>query len=75
MGNVEMEMSDFRKDVEILINRQSMENGSDTPDFILSEYLADCLKAFDKAVRRRTDWYEPEGKEEMYRTKRDNPNA
>jgi len=47
----------FRKELEGLVNCHSMENGSDTPDFILAEYLADCLDAFDKAVTRREEWY------------------
>jgi len=28
------------------------------PDFILADYLADCLDAYDKAVTRRTEWYQ-----------------
>jgi hypothetical protein len=52
-------MTDFRKELEALINRHSKENGSDTPDFILAEYLNDCLAAYDKAVTRRTKWYAP----------------
>jgi len=47
---------DFRKELENLINLHSLENGSDTPDFILAEYLVSCLKAFDAAVRRRDEW-------------------
>ena len=53
--------SAFRKEVEQLINRNSLENGSQTPDFILAEYLTDCLKAFDKAVCQRTYWHRPKG--------------
>lgn len=45
----------FRKELEKLINRYSRENGSQTPDFILAAYLADCLVAFDRAVNQRTD--------------------
>ena len=47
----------FRKELESLINSFSLENNSDTPDFILAEYLSDCLGAFDKAAKRRTEWY------------------
>lgn len=50
-------MSKFRKDLEVLINQNSIENGSNTPDFILADYLVDCLKAFDKAVEKRSKWY------------------
>jgi len=50
-------MNDFHKELENLINKHSKENGSDTPDFILAQYLVDCLEAFDKAVVDRTRWY------------------
>ncbi len=53
------EMTDFQLELDHLINRHSMENGSDTPDFILAKYLKTCLDAFDAAVRRRTEWYKP----------------
>jgi len=47
----------LRTEIEEAINKNSCENGSDTPDFILAEYLTDCLKTFDKAVVRREEWY------------------
>lgn len=47
----------FRGELEKLINAHSMESYSDTPDFILAEYLVDCLKAFDRASKRREEWY------------------
>ncbi len=49
--------SRLRKEIEQAINKNSLENESDTPDFILAEYLTDCLRAFDKAVNRREKWY------------------
>ena len=49
--------SRLRKDIEQAINKHSIENGSDTPDFILAEYLTDCLRMFDKAVNKREEWY------------------
>lgn len=48
---------DFRTELEHLINRFSKENQSNTPDFILAEYLDDCLRAFDNASVRREHWY------------------
>lgn len=50
----------FRKELEELINKNSMENGSDTPDFILTDYVVRCLRNFDMTVRARTKWYKPE---------------
>ena len=52
----------FRKDLENLINKHSMENGSDTPDFILTEYLINCLRILDDSVLMREKWYSREKK-------------
>ena len=54
-----VDYSDFRAEIESAINRQSMENGSNTPDFILAQFLTDCLCAFDAALTARTEWYGP----------------
>lgn len=45
---------DFHKELEELINRYSMENGSNTPDLVLANYLHNCLVNFDNAVNYRT---------------------
>ena len=47
----------LRLKIQHAINQCSAENGSDTPDFILAEFLMDCLQAFDYAMQTRTDWY------------------
>lgn len=47
----------FRKELEHLINRHSMENGSNTTDFILADFLLGCLASFDQAVIERDKWY------------------
>jgi len=47
----------FAKGLEQLINQYSMENGSDTPDFILAGFLVNCLRQFDSAVREREHWH------------------
>lgn len=52
-----MVVREFRKKLEDLINCCSMENGSDTPDWILAQYLLDCLHAFDVATFQRERWY------------------
>jgi hypothetical protein len=49
--------TDFRKELENLINKYSKENGSDTPDFILARYLDNVLQNFDAAVKEREEWY------------------
>jgi len=48
---------DFIKDLEHVINCHSKENGSNTPDWILAEFLNECLSAWNNAVRQRESWY------------------
>jgi hypothetical protein len=48
----------FEEELTKLINRFSQENTSNTPDFILAQYLSQCLNAFNSAMIRRTDWYQ-----------------
>lgn len=43
----------FQKDLKKLINKHSIENDSNTPDFILAKYLRKCLETFNEAVERR----------------------
>ena len=47
----------FRQELEHLINRHSVENASNTPDWILADFLEASLKAFDVAVQQRETWY------------------
>ena len=47
----------FETELRALINTHSIENASDTPDFILSQYLIACLDAYGAAVTRRDHWY------------------
>jgi len=47
----------FDKDLQNLINRYCKENESNTPDFILAEYVRSCLNAFNTAINIREMWY------------------
>lgn len=47
----------FRMELQTLINRYSKENGSNTPDFVLANFLCDSLRAFDLATGQRSHWY------------------
>jgi len=49
--------SDFKKELMSLLNRHSKEQDSNTPDFIIAEYLLSCLKTFNESVTNRTLWY------------------
>jgi len=50
-------MTTFKEELSSLINRHSRENLSDTPDFILAQFMLDCLAAFEITTRRRDIWY------------------
>jgi hypothetical protein len=49
--------ADFEKDLRVLINKHIVENGSDTPDFIMSDFLSVVIAAFNNSVRARDKWY------------------
>lgn len=50
-------MSDLGVEIRETLNRHCAENASNTPDYILAEFLLECLNAFDKGVRTRDNWY------------------
>lgn len=43
--------------LQTLINQYSAENGSNTPDFILANFVFKALINFDDAVNHREKWY------------------
>ena len=47
----------FMQALEELINRYSLETDSDTPDFILADYLANCLTEFADITKARDEWH------------------
>lgn len=49
--------TEFVKELENLINCFSVENESNTPDFILAQYLRGCLTNFANIVNAREKWY------------------
>lgn len=53
-----MNREQFRRELEALINKHGMERGSNTPDFILADYLMDSLDAFNAACIHRSCWHD-----------------
>lgn len=49
--------SDLQETLAFILDLFSEENKSNTPDFILAQYLIDCLKAYNKATNCRDKWY------------------
>ena len=48
---------EFVESLRTLINTLSLENNSNTPDYILAEYLYGCLKVFEATVNKREIYY------------------
>ena len=49
--------SDLEREIAAVLNRHSAENASNTPDFILAQYLFGCLVGWNVAVQQRETWY------------------
>lgn len=47
----------FEKDLASLINKHSLENGSDTPDFILARHMVACLLIYNQSANQNSKWY------------------
>ena len=51
-----MDREALQRDLASVLNRYSVENESNTPDFVLARFLMDCLDAFTGAVHGRDVW-------------------
>jgi len=54
---IDEKINKFREELRKIINQLSMENRSDTPDFILADYLTNCLLNYEAAIRDIKKWY------------------
>jgi hypothetical protein len=50
-------MTDFEKELAALINKYSLENESNTPDFILAAFLVESLRVLGTTMRQRDGWF------------------
>lgn len=48
---------DLETEISGILNRYGAEQESNTPDFVLANYLRACLAAFNEATRERDRWY------------------
>ena len=53
----EYNRKEFSKKLVELVNAYSIENESNKPDFILANFMAHCLTAFETASIRREQWF------------------
>lgn len=49
--------NEFKRDLAEVINRHSREGRSNTPDFVLADYLYKCLLAYEIAVMENFNWH------------------
>lgn len=45
------------RDLTALLNTYSVEGKSNTCDYVLADYMLDCLAAYEKATRLREQWH------------------
>lgn len=57
MNTAGTEQTTFHQELKRLLNRYSMENGSDTPDYVLARFITTSLSNFDEAVTSRNKFH------------------
>lgn len=50
-------LDSFKKELQVLINCHSKENESNTPDYVLVQFILSCLKSFNTATQQRETSY------------------
>jgi hypothetical protein len=52
-----VEMSEFKQNLNELLNQYNTETESNAEDFILAKYLKGCLDVFERVITPRADWH------------------
>lgn len=52
----------LEQELKSCLNRHSAENDSNTPDYILAQFLLGCLAAWNTGVQQRETWYGRDGR-------------
>jgi len=52
----------FKSELTVLISQYYKEFPSNTPDYVLAEYMVGCLRVFNKTVKQREAYYGNESK-------------
>ena len=47
----------FINELTALLNKYSLENESDTPDFLLAQYVFHCLEIYATITKQRDKWF------------------
>ena len=49
--------TEFERKLATLVNSVSLEQRSDTPDYMLAKYLMACLRAYEDTTLARDQWH------------------
>jgi len=47
----------LKKDLTSLLNNHSLESRSDTPDYMLADFMLGCLNVYENTIERRERWF------------------
>lgn len=50
-------MQEFEKELTSLINRHSIENVADMPDFLLAAMICRMIEAMGPSIKKTLDWH------------------
>jgi hypothetical protein len=56
-NEIQITKTKFQKELEKLINKYSIENHSNTPDFLLAQFIMNCLNSYIMVLKARDEWY------------------
>lgn len=56
---LDLPLPHFQEDLRAIINKHSLDNACNTPDFILAEMIAGQIEAYRKAVAANISWHDP----------------
>lgn len=57
MDNPELLNKRFRKELKRLLNKYSIENECDMPDFLLTEMIINFIQAVGEPIKKNLDWH------------------
>ena len=50
-------VNEFQQELSALLNKHSIDNDCNTPDFILAEYLVQQLFAYGRVAKKNAEWH------------------
>lgn len=54
---IDNEFENLKKDIAAILNKYSQENRSNTPDYMLADYMLGCLNVYENTISAREKWF------------------